>query len=209
MSPSGSRTARPNRRVETLISIRFIAQRPSRSSERAASQLGSAISWPLRARTRGRSSDTLPPWNPILPGVLPQRWPALPSLWPYRGPHRSSASYPIIRLKALTPAVRQKYSKLVPTCRQASATVASGTALIVSLPLPMALLSFVDPAPRAYSLKAGNAARKVSTDAGTSPSRPPWISAGRFRHRDHPARVPSGPSQRLQAPARVGCCTVN
>ena len=31
-SPSGSRTARPNRRVETLISIRFIAQRPSQSS---------------------------------------------------------------------------------------------------------------------------------------------------------------------------------
>ena len=26
-SPSGSRTARPNRRVDTLISIRFIAQR--------------------------------------------------------------------------------------------------------------------------------------------------------------------------------------
>jgi hypothetical protein len=33
----------------------------------------------------------------------------------------------------------------------------------------MALLSFVDSTPRAYRLKAGNAARKVSTDAGTSP----------------------------------------
>jgi hypothetical protein len=33
----------------------------------------------------------------------------------------------------------------------------------------MALLSDVDSTPRAYRLKAGNAARKVSTDAGTSP----------------------------------------
>ena len=33
----------------------------------------------------------------------------------------------------------------------------------------MALLSCVDSTPRAYRLKAGNAARKVSTDAGTSP----------------------------------------
>jgi hypothetical protein len=35
----------------------------------------------------------------------------------------------------------------------------------------MALLSCVDSTPRAYRLKAGNAARKVSTDAGTSPER--------------------------------------
>ena len=35
----------------------------------------------------------------------------------------------------------------------------------------MALLSYVDSTPRAYRLKAGNAARKVSTDAGTSPRR--------------------------------------
>jgi hypothetical protein len=37
----------------------------------------------------------------------------------------------------------------------------------------MALLSDVDSTPRAYRLKAGNAARKVSTDAGTSP----WLHA--------------------------------
>jgi len=34
----------------------------------------------------------------------------------------------------------------------------------------MALLSFADSTPRAYRLKPGNAARKVSTHAGTSPS---------------------------------------
>jgi hypothetical protein len=48
-------------RLFIMINIRFIAQRPSRSSDCAASQLGSTISWPSRARTRGRVSDTLPP----------------------------------------------------------------------------------------------------------------------------------------------------
>jgi hypothetical protein len=33
----------------------------------------------------------------------------------------------------------------------------------------MALLSYVDSTPRAYRLKAGNAARRISTGAGTSP----------------------------------------
>ncbi len=59
-SPSGSRTARRNFRVETLISIRFIAHLPSQSSVTAPSQLGSASSWPARSRTRGRSTVTLP-----------------------------------------------------------------------------------------------------------------------------------------------------
>jgi hypothetical protein len=43
-SPSGSRTARRTLRVETLISIRFIAHRPSQSSACAACQLGSGSS---------------------------------------------------------------------------------------------------------------------------------------------------------------------
>ncbi len=59
-SPSGSRTARPKRRVGTPTSIRFIAQRPSQSSATARSQLGSATSWPP-CRTRGRPTATLPP----------------------------------------------------------------------------------------------------------------------------------------------------
>src|SRR3977135_4017015 len=59
-SPSGSRTARRNFRVETLISIRFIAHLPSQSSATARSQLGSTSSWPARSRTRGRSTATLP-----------------------------------------------------------------------------------------------------------------------------------------------------
>jgi hypothetical protein len=40
-SLSGSRTARLSLRVEALISIRFIAQRPSQSSACAAVQIGS------------------------------------------------------------------------------------------------------------------------------------------------------------------------
>jgi hypothetical protein len=72
-SPSGSRTARRNFRVDTLISIRFIAHLPSQSSATARSQLGSANSWPPRSRTRGRSTATLPAWKPILPWVRPQR----------------------------------------------------------------------------------------------------------------------------------------
>ena len=43
-SPSGSRTARLSLRVDTLISNRFMAQRPSQSSAQAAVQIGSAIS---------------------------------------------------------------------------------------------------------------------------------------------------------------------
>src|SRR5262249_40024597 len=45
-SASGSRTARLSLRVDTLISIRFMAQRPSQSSACAALQVGSATSWP-------------------------------------------------------------------------------------------------------------------------------------------------------------------
>src|SRR5262249_34056764 len=44
--PSGSRTARLSLRVDTLISIRFMAQRPSQSSACAAIQVGSVTSWP-------------------------------------------------------------------------------------------------------------------------------------------------------------------
>jgi hypothetical protein len=49
------------------------------------------------------------------------------------------------------------------------ATAAPGIQLELSLLLPTELLSFVDSTPRAYQLKAGNAARNVSTGAVTSP----------------------------------------
>jgi hypothetical protein len=60
-SPTGSRTARPNLRVDTLISMRFMAHCPSQSSACVASQLGKGSSAPSRLRTRGRSTGTVPP----------------------------------------------------------------------------------------------------------------------------------------------------
>src|SRR5277367_5908503 len=68
------------------------------------------------------------------------------------------------------PAVRQKRSKLAPTSCQASSMVATGTTAAVVGSF-MALLSFVDSAPRAYRLKVGNACPPISTSTGTSPRR--------------------------------------
>src|SRR5271170_1317806 len=66
------------------------------------------------------------------------------------------------------PAVRQKRSKRAPTSCQASSMVATGTTAAVVGSF-MALLSFVDSAPRAYRLKVGNACPPISTSTGTSP----------------------------------------
>jgi hypothetical protein len=70
---SGNRTARLYLRVDTLISIRFMAHWPNQSSSTACSQLASGSSFPSSPRTRGRSIATLPAWKPILPAVRPQR----------------------------------------------------------------------------------------------------------------------------------------
>src|SRR5437660_12742637 len=67
------------------------------------------------------------------------------------------------------PAVRQNRSKLAPTCCQASSTIAAGTTPAGVVDSFMALLSFVDSAPRAYRLKAGNAYLTFSPSTGTSP----------------------------------------
>ena len=168
-SPSGSRTARRNFRVDTLINIRFIAHRPSQSSSLARSQLGSGNSWPSKSRTRGRSSSTLPPWKPILPRVRPQRYPRRPSPRAWRGPQTSSASFSSMALTVSRPAARQKRSKLADTSSKALPTGPLGTALVVVLNLFMALLSFRGITTRAYRLKASNAAPSISTFAGTSP----------------------------------------
>src|SRR6516162_6489624 len=147
ISPSGSRTARRNFRVETLMSIRFIAHFPSQSSPTACSQLGSAISWPPSSRTRGRSTSILPPWKPIFPCVCPQRYPRRPSPRAWRGPQNSSASCSIIAESAWRPAVKQNRSKLADTSSQALPTAPAfigGKAVSVVLRLFMALLSFVE-----------------------------------------------------------------
>src|SRR6266852_4814025 len=69
------------------------------------------------------------------------------------------------------PAVRQKRSKLAPNSCRASSMIAAGTTPAAVLDFPMALLSFVDSAPRACRLKAGNAYLTFSTAVGTFPKR--------------------------------------
>src|SRR5215467_8994386 len=195
ISPSGSRIARRNFRVETLMSIRFIAHRPSQSSATACSQLGSTISWPPSSRTRGRSTSILPPWKPIFPCVWPQRYPRRPSPRAWRAPQSSSASFSNIAESASMPAVKQNRSKLADTSSQALPTAPAfvgGKAVSVVLTLFMALLSFVESAPRAYWLKASNAAPSFSTFPGTIP-RPHAIahddeygrSIGKYAFRHH------------------------
>src|SRR5207342_1508858 len=170
-SPSGSRTARPNRRVDTLISIRFIAQRPSQSSCAAVSQLGIVTSRPSMPRTRGRSTSILPPWKPIRPRVRPQRCARRAASRPWRRPQAAVTSASIIVSSASIPAARQNRSKLARTSANAPSTapVAGEPAGVISL--VMALLSFVESAPRAYRLKVGNADLfRSSTEPGTSPN---------------------------------------
>src|SRR4051812_29742978 len=88
---------------------------------------------------------------------------------PWRGPHRRSASSVIMRESVAIPAVRQKRSKLAPTSCQASFTsaVASGPGVVIVL--FMALPFFVESAPRAYRLKAGNAASYFNIERDISP----------------------------------------
>jgi hypothetical protein len=58
-SRSGSRTARLSLRVDTLISIRFMAQRPSQSSACAAVQLWTAIIGSIRSLRSARSRASM------------------------------------------------------------------------------------------------------------------------------------------------------
>src|SRR6266404_6318551 len=73
---------------------------------------------------------------------------------------------------ASIPAVRQNRSKLTETASQALPTApipVGGEAINVVLTFFMALLSFVDSTPRAYRLKASNAAPPISTFPGAIP----------------------------------------
>src|ERR1035437_6469037 len=75
---------------------------------------------------------------------------------------------------ASIPAVRQNRSKLTETASQALPTApipVGGEAINVVLTFFMALLSFVDSTPRAYRLKASNAAPPISTFPGAIPAK--------------------------------------
>src|SRR6516165_10753194 len=90
-----------------------------------------------------------------------QRYPRRPSPRAWRAPQSSSASFSIIAESASMPTVKQNRSKLADTSSQALPTPPAfigGKAVSVVLTLFMALLSFVESTPRAYRLKASNAA---------------------------------------------------
>jgi len=165
--PSGSRTDRANLRVATLISIWFIDHLPSQSSAIAASQLGKATSLPSKLRSRGRSISTLPPWKPTLPFVFPQRCACRASPRAWRGPQITCASRSIISPRASMPEARQNNSKLAEMFERASSFSALVGIAVDVVILFMALLSLVESAPRAYRLKASNAAQPISTASGT------------------------------------------
>src|SRR5262249_15644489 len=89
-----------------------------------------------------------------------------------RAPKSPSASFSITAESASMPAVKQNRSKLADTSSQALPTAPAfigGKAVSVVLTLFMALLSFVESAPRAYWLKASNAPPSFSTFPGTIP----------------------------------------
>src|SRR5262245_29636084 len=112
---------------------------------------------------------TLPRWKPILPLVLPQRWPTRPPPRLCGVPASCRASSQSICSMAPIPAVRQKRSKELSTSCQAVSrlgTSASDEGVVVVV---MALLSFADSTPRAYRLKVGNASFPNSTATGAIP----------------------------------------
>src|SRR6516164_7463394 len=154
-SPSGSRTERANLRVETLISIWFMAHLPSQFSATAASQLGRTCSLPSKLRSLGRSISTLPPWKPIWPFVFPhrcaRRW--RPRAW--RGPQIACASSSIISRRASRPEARQNDSKLAEMFDSASSFSALVGIAVDVVNLFMALLSYVESAPRSLSAQGG------------------------------------------------------
>src|SRR5664280_2908961 len=160
-SPPGNRTDLAYLRVATLINIWFMDHLPSQSSATAASQLGTASSFPSKPRSLGRSISTLPPWKPILPLAFPQR--CARRKWPraWWGPQIACASLSIISPRASMPEARQNNSKLAEIFERASSfSTLVGIAVDV-VDLFMALLSFVESAPRAYRLKASNAASPI------------------------------------------------
>lgn len=77
-SPSGSRTARPNRRVDTSISVRLIAPATEPVFLRCRFQLGIVTSGPSTCRTRGRSPRSCRRGSRSVPAFGPNGSPAAP-----------------------------------------------------------------------------------------------------------------------------------
>ena len=172
-SPSGNRTERPNLRVETLISIRFIAHLPSQSSATASSQLGRACSLPSKpAKPRPLDLDLAAVEADLAPRLPPaMRPPVMTSrmAWPT---DRSRIVFHHLA-KRLDPGSQAEPLEARRHLRQRldlQALVGMAVDVVESF---MALLSFVESAPRAYRLKASNAAPPISTSPGHRLDNPP------------------------------------
>src|SRR3974377_699024 len=96
------------------------------------------------------------------------------------------------------PAVRQKRSKLAPTCCQASSTIADGKPPAGVIDFSMALLSFSDSAPRAYRVEAGDPYLTFSTTTGTSPDEVTNVKRKLLYRRRMVPQTPSMPCDVLQ-----------
>src|ERR1700760_1326866 len=81
------------------------------------------------------------------------------------------------------PEARQNSSKLPDIFESASSFSALVGTTVDVVSLFMALLSFVESAPRAYRLKASNAASPISTSIGTIPIAPSGSGASLSRNR--------------------------
>jgi hypothetical protein len=84
-------------------------------------------------------------------------------------PQASSASFSIITPSASTPAATRNRSKLAATSSQAWPTTPVSVGAKAIDVVPWRCFPFVESAPRAYRLKASNAAPPISTFAGAIP----------------------------------------
>ena len=111
----------------------------------------------------GRSISTLPPWKPILALPFP------PAMRPPRMTSRMAWTTDRLRIVIHHLAKGLHASKLAEIFDRASSFSALVGMAVDAVSLFMALLSSVESAPRAYRLKASNAAPPISTSSGTIP----------------------------------------
>jgi len=101
-----------------------------RIQRRHAASLAADVVWYCRLigeHEAGALVWTLPPWKPVFPLVLPQRWPSRPSARPQCRSHTPVVSSADMTAKLAGPVFRQSRSKLAPSSRQASKMIAAAT----------------------------------------------------------------------------------
>ncbi len=168
---------RPKRRVGTLISIRFSAQRPSRSSDCAPPGRGAPV-----PSHRGRAPAVGPATGAavkadLAPRLAPRLAPAMASLAVVVAVARAAQRDRVLVHHPAQRAQAGGQAEPLEACSdplgQASATATSRVSLDVSLLLSMALLSCCGGDTPSLPAQGEQRRQKVSTGAGTSPPSPP------------------------------------